>query len=110
MNKRKAHGQESTDRGYVHAKWRRKAAATSNCFAARLTLFLTKPSGVGILSCEVRAWDERQWPCRARKAPTSAPCGESAMLQTDKKSNLGGWPTKKMLINGVRSRYVYENK
>src|SRR5208282_684140 len=22
----------------------------------------------------------------------------------------GGWPTKKMLINAVRSRYVYENK
>jgi hypothetical protein len=26
------------------------------------------------------------------------------------KVKFGGWPTKKMLINAVRSRYVYENK
>ena len=46
---------------------------------ARLTLSLTKPSRVSILTVKPVPGDERQCPCRAWKAPTSAHCGDSAM-------------------------------
>jgi hypothetical protein len=51
-----------------------------------------------------------EWPDRRGKRTTNHPLQGGPIVAVEEKSRAGSEPGKKMLINGERSQYMYENK
>ena len=102
----RSHGQCSSDRGYAATLARTFLCATR----CSLKFVLTKPSFMSIVDMEVRARQGRTAFMQREASGLHPSWRFRHTLHQQKEGTYGDGPNKKMLINDVGSRYVYENK